>query len=106
MKARFKLLRLARPFALKAQVRSVAALCVLFNILGAAIGEFDNDDYDPEEDLEKEFPQNDGEDLDEDARDPYTGYHIPRSQTTRAARRRDRMAQNMWDDYQAGLDSD
>jgi hypothetical protein len=80
---------------MKAQLRVVAALFVLHNIL-ITLRELDLD-CDADEDIEAE----DGDNLDQEQRTG-VGYHISRRETERARQKRDDIAEAMWSDYIAG----
>ncbi len=95
-KNRFKILTKARYFKIEAQVKVVAALCVLHNIL-VNIREVDFDgQFDDIGDEEEEAR---GEEL-----TGYQGggqvYHITRGESTRAGKKRDDIATRMWECYQ------
>lgn len=91
IKNRFKQLKLARPFKVRAQIRLVGALCCVHNIL-IYFGEIDEDegidDQDAPEPEPAEPPQGEG-------------YRISKAETRRAGIRRDRIAEAMWRQYQA-----
>lgn len=92
MKARYKIITYPRPFRMKSQVRVVAALCVLHNIL---------DDFNEEEDSAVDnapiaAPE------DESASDVSDHiYSISTTDVQQAARKRNDIAQAMWNDYYA-----
>jgi hypothetical protein len=90
----WKILTIPRSFKIDAQVKVVAALCVLHNIL-VNIREITEEDLqeivDQDGDLEKE-------DLEEEQQSGMN-YHIMRRERTRAGVRRDNIADAMWEDY-------
>lgn len=101
-KSRFKILTNARSFSMKAQIKIVAALSCLHNILveigeGAAGSEnLQAEEYPVDED-------------DPDIEDCNTvlngeGYKITKRETTRANQRRDDIATAMWEQYQGEID--
>jgi DDE superfamily endonuclease len=96
LKRRFKLLTLPQFFKIKHQVRAVAALCVLHNIL-VDIREAEVD----EDQEEGELDQGDGEVLNEDQQSG-RGYIISQRERTLASTRRDEIADSMWIDYIQG----
>jgi hypothetical protein len=92
VKARFKILVRARKFKMRAQTRVVSALCVLHNILVNIREEG------PSSILVEDHNDEDGEDLSQNQRIGQ-GYHITRGESARSSRRRDEIAEAMWDDY-------
>jgi len=92
MKARYKILTYPRPFAMQAQVRVIAALCVLHNILTYINGE--------EEDLQMQFESADEHNQDAEE-DQARAYNISRTEYEAASAKRDAIARAMWDDYVA-----
>jgi DDE superfamily endonuclease len=97
LKARFKILTNPRSFKMEAQVRVVAALGVLHNIL-VNIRE---EDYLGGQEVEctNEDEEN-GDELAQKHR-AGKGYHITRMEATRSNQRRDDIAEAMWADYLA-----
>lgn len=99
LKNRFKILTSPRPFKMEAQIRIVAVLCLLHNIL-VKIGEVTEEELESE-DYEDETADGDGDDVDmsDDIQASGEGYHIGRREQARASARRDGIAKAMWEDY-------
>ena len=84
MKAKYKIFTRPRSFKLDAQVRVVAAICVLHNILS---------------DINEEGHSLSIDDSYENEQEPIRveqAYNISRSETLRANSRRDNIAEDMW----------
>ena len=92
MKARYKILTYPRPFQMKSQVRVVAALCVLHNILN----DF-NEDEECAAGGSALMDNHGGADGDEAEH----VYNISRREIEAAGTRRDTIADAMWTDYVA-----
>jgi hypothetical protein len=98
LKERFKILTLPRFFKIDAQVKVVAALCVLHNIL-VNIREITEADLQEVVDQD-EHQQEDGESLSQDQQEGTgTGYRIKKRERKRAGDKRDAIAKAMWEDY-------
>jgi DDE superfamily endonuclease len=95
LKNRFKILNLPRAFKMEAQIRVVAVLCLLHNIL-IKIGEITEEEIGNDE---GEIAGGDEEDLSENTQTDRGGYRIGRGERTRAGARRDAIAKAMWEDY-------
>src|ERR1700678_720514 len=94
LKRRFRILRLAPEYNMQIQAQIPAALCAIHNFISH---------HDPDKDEMEDFDDfDDGGDGDDGENDEHRAYN---EEAIEPSVRRDRIAQEMWDDYQRLLEA-